>query len=184
MTTLPPLIFTYQDGELNRFRKQAGRSFYGGNESYSWWGLLLAMIVVIGLAVLAAQKSGLITRSQVPAMLIAAYVAYSCGTALTMLFYRRWRRQFERAYESEKTETERRVTVSAAGVAYNSENYDLQMTWKVVKSIEAPPGVVIIWLRGFQFMPIPARVFSDDAARRTFIASVRAYIDGAPKRDA
>jgi hypothetical protein len=181
MTTIAPLVFTCQDGELRRFRKQAGRSFYGKNESYSWWGLLLGMVLVIGLAVLAAQKIGLLAASQVPAVLIAAFAGYACSTALMMLFYGRSRRRVERDYESEKTEAERRITISDAGLAHKSENYDFQMTWKVVKSIETLPGVVIIWSHGFQFMPIPVRAFADDAARRAFITAVRAYIDGARK---
>jgi hypothetical protein len=178
MTTPPPLVFTYQDGEMQRFRKQAGRRLARANQSYSWWGLLLAMIFVIGLAVLAAQKIGLLTASQVPAVLITAYLAYASGIALIMVIYSRRQREYERALASKLGETERQVTISDAGLVHKSANYDMRVGWKAVKSIEALPGVVIIWLHWLQFMPIPARVFADDAARRTFIASVQAFIEG------
>lgn len=178
MTTPPPLIFTYQNGEMQRFRKQAGRSLDRANQSYSWWGLLLAMIFVIGLAVLAAQKTGLLTPSQVPPVLITAYLAYTSGIALIMMIYSRRQRTYERALAGRFGETEREVTVSEAGLVHRSANYHMRIDWKAVRSIEALPGVVIIWLHWLQFVPIPARVFADDAARRAFIASVHAYIDG------
>jgi hypothetical protein len=179
MSTIPPLVFTYQDGEMKRFRKLAGRSFNRANsESSSWWGLLLAMIFVIGLAVFAAQRSGLVAASQVPVVLITAYAAYACGAVLIIVIGIRRQRQYDRAVASGPGETEREVTISEAGLAHKSANYDLRVGWKAVKSVEALPGVVIIWLHWLQFMSIPARAFADDAARRAFIASVQAFIDG------
>ena len=91
MTAIPsPLVFTYQDGEFQRFRREAARS--RGSVAYGLWLIALPMIVVIGVAVLAAQKAELIEPTEVPSVLIAAYLAYACGVGLVVLVGRmlRW----------------------------------------------------------------------------------------------
>ncbi len=117
MTLIPsPLVFTYQDGEPARVRKEARRSYARAADGFSLWALVVSMIFVIGLAVLGAQKAGMLTAANVPPVLLAAYLAYACGVALMVLVSRIYQRQLERAATTGQVESERQIAVSDAGV--------------------------------------------------------------------
>ncbi len=183
MTAIPSsLVFTYQDGEFQRFRREAARS--RGSVAYGLWLIALPMIVVIGVAVLAAQKAELIEPTEVPSVLIAAYLAYACGVGLVVLVGRMQQRQIERQSLKGQTESERRIAVSDTGIIATSTNYDLRITWHVVKSIAVRPGVVLIWLEWYQHIAVPMRVFADDDARVAFITAVREWIKAAREHKA
>jgi hypothetical protein len=178
MTAIPsPLVFTYQDCELQRFRREAARS--RGSAAYALWLIALPMIVVIGVAVLAAQKAELIEPREVPSVLIAAYLAYAFGVGLVMLVGRLQQRQIERQAMKGQAESERRIAVSDTGIVATSANYDLRVTWHVAKSITVRPDVVLIWLEWYQFIAVPMRAFAAADARVAFITAVREWIKSA-----
>ena len=80
---LPPSIaFTSTADEVTRFPLIAWRSFARAVPSNVYWIVVLGMFVVIGFAVLAAQKTGAMSTAEVPPVLLAAYLSYGCGAAL------------------------------------------------------------------------------------------------------
>jgi hypothetical protein len=93
-------------------------------------------------------------------------------------------RQIERQFLKGQTESERRIAVSDTGIIATSANYDLRITWHVVKSIAVRPGVVLIWLEWYQYIAVPMRVFAADDARVAFITAVREWIKAAREQTA
>jgi mRNA-degrading endonuclease YafQ of YafQ-DinJ toxin-antitoxin module len=138
------------------------------------------MIFVIGLAVLGAQKAGMLTAANVPPVLLAAYLAYAGGVALMVLVSRIYQRQLERAATAGQVESERQIAISDAGIVAKSANHDLRVTWHAVRSIDVRPDVVLIWLEWYQFIAVPTRAFADEAACVAFVTAVRDWIKTAP----
>jgi hypothetical protein len=179
MSIIPPLVFTYQDGELPRFRREAWRTYARGTDSFSLWGLVVSMIFAIGLGVAGVHAAGLITTKTVPPVLLAAFAAYAGGVAIMVLISHLHRRQLERAATLGQLEIERRIAVSDTGIVTTSANYDMRVTWQAVKRVDVRPGVVLIWLEWYQFIAVPMRVFVDETARIAFIVAVRDWIRAA-----
>jgi hypothetical protein len=166
LTAVPPhLTFAYRADELQRLREFAGLSIERTMPWNSFWIVSLGMIFVIGLAVLGAQKSGLLAVPAVPPVLLAAWLTRTAPRSL------------------ERSDLRWDIDFSDAGLCWKSDLSETRVSWRAVKSIEAWSGNVLIWLLHGQTLPIPARVFADDAARRSFIAAVQARIDGAAKAE-
>src|SRR5476651_2306576 len=91
------LTFAYQVGELPRFREMAWRSVSGRVSWSGFWGVLGAMIFVLGFAVLGVQRSGLIATAAVPPVLATAYVAFYAGAGLVLLMLRLITQNYARA---------------------------------------------------------------------------------------
>jgi hypothetical protein len=179
MSIIPPLVFTYQNGELSRFRREAWRTYARGTDTASLWGLVVSMIFAIGLAVAGAHAAGLLKTKTVPPVLLAAFAAYAGGVAVMVLVSRLHQRQLERAASLGQLETERRIAVSDTGIVTTSTNCDMRVTWRVVKRVDVRPGVLLIWLEWYQFIAVPMRVFVDETARIAFIVAVREWIKAA-----
>jgi hypothetical protein len=176
---VPPLVFTYQDGELPRFRREAWRTYARDTDSFSLWSLVVSMIFAIGLAVAGAHAAGLITTEAVPPVLLAAFAAYGGGVATMVLISLIHRRQLERAATLGQLETERRIAVSDTGIVTTSVNYDMRVNWQAVKRVDVRPDVVLIWLEWYQFIAVPMRVFVDETAGIAFIVAIREWIRAA-----
>jgi hypothetical protein len=71
----------YTDKELRTYRKVAAGRYARAQSESTAFGLLLAAILAVGLAVLAAFRLGLIEPSSLRAVLIAAYFAFTAGVA-------------------------------------------------------------------------------------------------------
>jgi len=175
---LPPTIaFTSTADEVTRFRLIAWRSFAQAVPSNVYWIVVLGMFVVIGFAVLAAQKTGTISAAEVPSMLFAAYLSYGCGAALHMLLIRYISRRYYAADKAAVCE----VAFSDGGLLLKADLIETRVPWQAVRSIEAWRECMLIWFgqwHGYGYA-IPARLFPDDAARASFVKSVRLRIASA-----
>lgn len=176
LAPMPPSIaFTATAGEVTRFRWIAGRSIMRAVPSNFYWIVLGGMFVVIGFAVLAAQKTGYISAAEVPPVLLAAYLSYGCGVALSRLLARRISRL---AYAADGA-TSCEVAFTDGGMQWKTDLIETRVPWEAVKSIEARRECMLIWLAPRQFCAIPARLFPDDAARAAFVTAVRQRIANA-----
>jgi hypothetical protein len=177
----PPLAFTYRKGEPARFRKLTGLRVARVLPWNSFWIVVVATIFVIGLAVLAAQKTGLIDAFDVPPVLFTAYLAFGCGAGLFMTLFRRRQRQLYRATEAaaEPGDLTWEATFDDAGMTWKNELRESRVAWRTVTSIESWRGCVMIWLGPTQSACIPARIFPDNAALHAFMTAVQARIKSA-----
>jgi hypothetical protein len=177
----PPLAFTYLKGEPARFRKLTGLRIARVLPWNSFWIVVVATIFVIGLAVLAAQKIGLIDEFDVPNVLFTAYLAFGCGAGLFMMLFRRRQRQLYRATEAaaEPGDLTWEATFDDAGMTWKNELRETRVAWRTVTSIESWRGCVMIWLGPTQSACIPARIFPDNAALHAFMTAVHARIKSA-----
>ena len=64
-------------------------------------------------------------------------------------------------------------------MTWRSELFETRVSWRAVKSVEVLREGVLIWPLQRRSLVVPARVFADAAALRTFIAAVQAQIDRA-----
>jgi hypothetical protein len=173
LTPLPASIaFTATADEVTRFRWIAGRSVARAAPSGLYWIVLLGMFVVIGFAVLAAQKTDSISAEEVPPVLLAAFLSYGCGVLLSTLLARRFSRL---AYAADGAAAYE-VAFSDDGMQWKTDLVETRVRWQAVKSIEAWPECMLIWLGNKHFCGVPARMFPDDAARAAFITAVRQRI--------
>jgi hypothetical protein len=177
----PPFTFTYRKGEPARFRELNGLRISRVLPWNLFWIVVIAMIFVIGLAVLAAQKAGLIDAFDVSPVLLTAYLAFGCGAWVFMRLFRRRQRQVGRAAEAavQPSDMTLEVTFSDAGMGWKSDSVEVRVAWRAATSIECWRGCVMIWLGPTQSFNIPARIFPDDTALRAFMMAVRARIDSA-----
>jgi len=80
---------TYTDDDVRAYRKSmAARSAHGQNQGTAF-GMSLAAILALGLAMLGTFKLGLIAPSIVQPVLLTAYVAFLAGMA-SYYFAVRW----------------------------------------------------------------------------------------------
>ncbi len=173
LAPLPASIaFTATADEVTRFRSIAGRSIARATPSGFYWIVLLGMFVVIGFAVLAAQKTNYISAAEVPPVLLAAYLSYGCGVLLSRLLTRRFSRL---TYAGDRA-TAYEVAFSDDGMQWKADLVETRVPWQAVKSIEAWPECMLIWLAHRHYCGIPARLFPDETARTAFVKAVRQRI--------
>jgi hypothetical protein len=177
----PPLTFTYLKGEPARFRELTRLRIARVLPWNSFWIVVFATIFAIGLAVLAAQKTGLIDAFDVPPVLFTAYLAFGCGAGLFMMLFRRRQRQLYRATEAaaEPGDLTWEATFDDAGMTWKNELHESRVAWRTVTSIESWRGCVMIWLGPTQSACIPARIFPGSAALHAFMTAVQARIKSA-----
>jgi YcxB-like protein len=176
---LPPcLAFTYREVEMRRFRELATRTLARVLPWHSFWIVVGGSIFVIGLAVLGAQKGGLISVAEVRPVLFTAYLAFYGGIGMhTLLIIRRYCDAAGVAVkDGGRSNDIWNVEFSDDGMTWKSDFLESRVAWSAVQSVDSPPDGVLIWLLQMQYLAIPARVFADDAARLAFVAAVRARI--------
>jgi hypothetical protein len=176
LAPLPPnIVFTANADEVTRMRRVAGRSMARAMPWGTYWIVLLGMFIVIGLAVVAAQKTGHISASEVPPVLLAAYLCYACGVVLNILLTRRYSK---RAYAADGAITFE-LAFSDGGILSKTDLIETRVPWQAVRSIQAWPECTLIWIAHSQFYGIPTRLFPDDAAKAAFVKAARARIANA-----
>jgi hypothetical protein len=176
----PPLAFTYLKGEPARFRKLTGLRIARVLPWNSFWVVVVVTIFVIGLAVLAAQKTGLIDEFDVPPVLVT-YLAFGCGAWLFMMLFRRRQHQLYRAAQAaaEPGDLTWEATFDDAEMTWKSELRETRVAWRTGTSIEFWRGCVMIWLGPTESFYIPARIFPDNAALHAFMTAVHVRIKSA-----
>ena len=171
-----PRHFTvaYSEAERRAYRKVVAARYVRGN---TFWGLVLASPIIIGIVVLGAFKLGLIDASIVRPVLFATYAAFFAGS-LGYHWLMRWIcRKF---YRGEGRRGVWNYSFDDTGVCYSNESgtIDVQLKWRAMESMEHIGSMILFWI-GQRALFIPARVFPDYAARAAFVAAAAACIKAA-----
>lgn len=169
-----PLSFVYRDGERPRFEALARRRL---SRSLAWepfWGVLMLMVFVIGLAVFGMQKAGFLPPAHLRTALVTAFTAFAGGVVLTMLLFALQSRRLVREDGRDKVVWE--LAFADDGFTLKSELFETRFPWRTVRSVDLEPGAVFIWFGPAESLPIPARLFRDDAACRDFATALQARV--------
>jgi hypothetical protein len=170
-------VVAYSDQELRTYSKMmAGRYARAHNEGTAF-GILLAAILLLGLAVLGALKLGLIEPSAVRPVLYTAYFAFLTGAGGYYFVMRTYFRKFIRTDQRGGTWD---YSFTPAGICYRSETIEVRLAWREVKAVEDLGKIVVVRF-GAQGLTLPSRVFADDATRAAFVAAAAARIKAAAK---
>jgi hypothetical protein len=162
-----PCHFTvaYSEAERRAYRKVVAARYVRGD---TFWALVLASPITIGIVVLGAFKLGLIEASIVRPVLFATYAAFFAGS-LGYHWLMRWIYRGVWNYSFDDT-----------GVCYSNESgtIDVQLKWRAMESVEHIGSMILFWI-GRRALFIPARVFPDYAARAAFVAAAASCIKAA-----
>lgn len=168
-------VVTYSAQELRTYRKvMAGRYARAQSEGTAF-GILLAAILVLGLAVFAAFRFGLVDLSAVRPVLFTANFAFLTGVTGYYLVMRAYFRKFIRTDQRGGTWN---YSFSRTGILYHSETIEVRLAWRAVNAIE-DLGKMVVFRFGAQGIAIPSRVFADSAARTAFVTAASARIKAA-----
>jgi hypothetical protein len=178
---LPPLPLTLvgntREDELQVLNVLLARR----NNRRAGVGLLLFIscvtAIAISLFVFAANWAGWLSDCAFEPVLLTAYVAFCAGDlflsgAARLQVQRSVRRQNR---ENGKANKIWQISFKNEGITWISEFYEIRVPWHTIESVEVTRGFVVIWGRLSHFF-IPARIFADDAARDTIVATVKARI--------
>jgi hypothetical protein len=168
----------YTDKELRTYRKVAAGRYARAQSEGTGFGVLLAAILVLGLAVFGAFKFGLFERSAVRPVLITAYFAFLTGVTGYYFVMRAYFRKFIRTDQRGGTWN---YSFTPAGISYRSEMIEVRLAWRGVNTVEYL-GKMVVLRFGAQGIAIPSRVFADDAARAAFVAAARTRIKAAAEK--
>lgn len=179
----PPLVFSYRDDELAMLRAKIGQRINRVVSPAPFYVALIAIMLSAGLPVLAANWAGLLTRTQVPAVLFTAYAAFVAGMLVFTILLSGQRRRIARRTNQTRSQAGEtwELTCTDAGIACKGASYETRVAWPAVNSVEQLPGVVAIWFVNIQNFCIPARIFPDDEACVAFVAAVQGRIDATRK---
>ncbi len=170
---------TYTDDDVRAYRKSmAARSAHGQNQGTAF-GMSLAAILALGLAMLGTFKLGLIAPSIVQPVLLTAYVAFLAGMA-SYYFAVRW--HFRKFYGADARRGAWKFSFDEAGIFYKNQNTEVRLAWRAINAVE-DRGRMVLFHFGAQRIGIPARVFNDNAARLAFVAAASARIKAAAESD-
>jgi YcxB-like protein len=175
-----PLTFTYREDEIAAYsRLVAAREEPDSN--YTFVGVVILAVFLIGLAVFAAHQTGLIPAAYARSVLITAYVAFFAGAAALhgwwILRFRQVARKISAA--SKQTETDYEVVCDASGVTWRSPKTEARVAWGSIERVVRYEPLVVLWVDITQGLAIPTRAFADDEARQAFVAAVAARIAAA-----
>jgi hypothetical protein len=166
---------TYSEDEILAIRKLMAARYARGHDHFTFWGLLLASPMVIGLVVFGAFKLGLIAPSALQAVLFTAYVAFFAGAMGYYLMMRRAYRKFSR------DEGRRRLwnySLDDTDVRYDCETVGVRVAWRAIDAVE-DLGKMVLFRFGPQVICIPSRVFPDSTVRAAFVAAAREHVKAA-----
>jgi hypothetical protein len=166
---------SYSDQELRRFSKMMAGRYARLQTEGTGFGILLAAILILGLAVFGALKLGLVAPSALRPVLFTAYFAFMTGVAGYYLVMRAYFYKFVQTYQRGGTWN---YSFTPAGISYNSELVEARLAWRAAIAVEGL-GKMIILRVGAQGIAIPSRVFSDDAMRAAFVVAARERIKAA-----
>ena len=166
-------VVTYDEKELRAYHKLMAGRYARLQSEGTGYGILLAAVLVLGLAVFGAFKLGFIEPSAVRPVLYTAYFAFFTGVVGYYFVMRAYVRKFLR--------TDRRggtwnYVFTPYGILYSSSNLiDVRLSWRAVRAVE-DLGRLLFFRFGAQGLVIPSRVFANDAARLASRSAVSAWI--------
>jgi hypothetical protein len=141
-------VVTYSDQELRTYSKMmAGRHARAHNDGAAF-GILLAAILLLGLAVLGAFKLGWVEPSAVRPVLYTAYFAFLTGAGGYYFVMRAYFRKFIRTNQYGGTWN---YSFTPAGLCYRSETIEI----RAVKAVEDLGRIVIVRF-GVQGLVLPS----------------------------
>jgi hypothetical protein len=165
---------TFSDDELRTVsRLVAARR--ARQDDHFFFGMLIAVILAIGLIGFGAFNLGWLAAPSVPPVLVAAYAAFTAG------YFSYWfllRRHYRKYHRSSMRHGPWNYSFSADGIVYKSETIEVRYTWRGVEAVE-DLGRIVLFRCGERAIFIPARMFSDQAARSAFVATAAAHIKAA-----
>ena len=171
----PRFSVTYSNDELRTYNKLMAGPYARVQNRGTAFGLSLAAILAIGLAVLAVFKLRLIAASAVTPVLYAAYIAFIAGM---LGYYFVMRAYFRRYLRTDRRGGTWNYSFDDAAMTYSSETMEIRMAWRALDAVE-DLGKMVLLRFGVQGIAIPARVFGDDAARVAFVTAAAARIKAA-----
>jgi hypothetical protein len=167
-------VFAFSEHELRAFRKSKATLFARGDTNHTAIGLLGAAPIAIGLLVLGAFKVGFIAPATLRAVLVTAFGAFTAGVAGHYFLVKRHLRKLDASGERSWRGTWN-FSFDDGGVHYKNERVDVHLTWRAIDAVHDLRTFVLV-THGRGALPIPSRVFTDDAARLAFVAAVAARI--------
>jgi hypothetical protein len=170
-------VFAFSEDEILAFRKSKATLYARGDNSHTVYGLLGAAPIVIGLLILGAFKVGLIAPSALRPALLTAFAAFTAGVAGHYFLVKRHLRKLDTHAERSLRGTWT-FSFDDSGIRYNNEMVDARLTSPAIDSVKDLRSFVLV-NAGRAVLPIPSRVFTDDAARTAFVAAVAARIKAA-----
>jgi hypothetical protein len=169
-------VVTYGKKELRAYQKLMAGRYARAQSEGTGFGILLAAILVLGLAVSGAFKLGFVEPSAVRPVLYAAYFAFLTGVVGYYFVMRAYFRKFLRTDLRGGTWN---CIFTPYEILYSSTNLiEVRLSWRAVSVVENLRGLVIFRF-GAQGLIIPSRVFANDAARLAFRSAVSAWIESA-----
>jgi len=182
---LSHFTIAYSDDEVWRFRKFMAARYARADNSGTFFGMLVLVILAIGLVGLGAFKLGLVEPAAFRPVLFTAYAAFATGAASYWLAIRQhFRAIFRRSARGGRTWD---YAFGDSGILYKNDTTETRVAWRGVQSVE-DFGWAVMFQSGEQALFIPSRVFPDAAARAEFVVAaaqrIRAAGDsGRAKRD-
>ena len=169
-------VATYGEKELRAYQKLMAGRYARAQSEGAGVGILLAAILILGLAVFGAFKLGFVEPSAVRPVLYTAYFAFLTGVVGYYFVMRAYFRKFLRTDLRGGTWN---YTFASYGILYSSSNLiEVRLSWRAVSAVE-DLGRLVVFRFGAQGLIIPSRVFANDAARLAFVASTAARIKAA-----
>jgi hypothetical protein len=167
---------TFTDGELRTYRKLMARRLAQSANSSAKWVLIVAYPLAIDLVVLGAFKLGWIAVSEVPPVLLTAFVAFNAGI---LVYYYYLRHFYLKLYRADGRGGTWSYCCDDAGIVYAKEGrVEVRLRWRAVDSVE-DTGSMVLFRFSVQGLSIPARIFANDTARTAFVAATAARIKAA-----
>jgi hypothetical protein len=172
-------VFAFSEDEFRAFRKSKATLFARGDTNHTVFGLLGAAPIAIGLLALGAFKVGFIAPTTLRAVLVTAFGAFTAGVAGHYFLVKRHLRKLDASGERLLRGTWS-FSFDDGGVHYKNEWVDIHLTWRAIDAVQDLRTFVLV-RHGRGALPIPSRVFTDDAARLAFVDAVAARIKAAAK---
>lgn len=167
----------YTEAELRDGGRLDAKKQARAESNYTFFGMLFAVPIAVGLAVFAGSDLGLIPDAAVPAALATAYIAFGAGWSSYWL----WIRSYYRKQSSIPRDLGPwNFVFDDAGIVYRNETTEVRFTWRGVDKVEHL-GPFVVFRCGRHRIFIPSRIFADTASRAAFGASCAVRIKAAAK---
>jgi hypothetical protein len=171
---------TYSDDELRSYSRLMARRYARGHNDYTFFGLMILAIFVVGLAVLGAVDLGLVEAAAVRSVLVTAYVAFVAGW---LGYWYLVQRYFSKHLGRQSLRGPWDYWFGAAGLGYKGATIEVRFSWRAVQSVD-DLGAIVLFRCSNHAVFVPARMFADDAARKDFVAvsaaRIKAAAEGTP----
>jgi hypothetical protein len=170
--------FTFSEDEILAFRKSRAALYARGDNNFTVYGLLIAAPMAIGFAMLGAFNAGLIAPAALRPVLVTAFAAFTAGVTAHYFLVKRHLRKLNASAERGWRGTWN-ISFDDSGIRYKNETLNVQLTWRAVDGVRDLRSFVVVSSCGRATLPLPSRVFGDNAARAAFVAAAAARIKAA-----